>query len=67
MQSRAKDCAMLQVQRLSAQAQAALGSIARKLPRCGPDRMGGHRVRLGAVTAPPAVVAVLLRVVTILV
>jgi hypothetical protein len=29
-----------------------LGSIARKLPRCGPDRMGGHRVRLGAVTAP---------------
>jgi hypothetical protein len=40
-----------------------LGSIARKLPRCGPDRMGGHQVRLGAVTAPPAVVAVLLRVV----
>jgi hypothetical protein len=30
---------------------AARGSIARKLPRCGPDRMGGHQVRLGAVPA----------------
>jgi hypothetical protein len=29
-----------------------LGSPARKLPRCGPDRMGGHQVRLGAVTVP---------------
>jgi hypothetical protein len=28
-----------------------LGSIARKLPRFGPDRMGGHQVRLGAVPA----------------
>ena len=28
-----------------------LGSIARKLPRCGLDRMGSHQVRLGAVTA----------------
>jgi hypothetical protein len=41
---------MLQMQRLTLNA-AALGSIARKLPRCGPDRMGGHQVRLGAVPA----------------
>jgi hypothetical protein len=34
------------------QQRSGLGSIARKLPRCGPDRMGGHRVRLGAVTVP---------------
>jgi hypothetical protein len=42
-----------------------LGSPACKLPRCGPDRMGGHQVRLGAVTVPPAVVAVLLRIISI--
>jgi hypothetical protein len=41
---------MLQMQRLRAQG-GGLGSIARKLPRCGPDRMGSHQVRLGAVTA----------------
>jgi hypothetical protein len=28
-----------------------LGPIARKLPRFGPDRMGSHQVRLGAVPA----------------
>jgi hypothetical protein len=49
------------------QQRSGLGSIARKLPRCGPDRMGGHQVRLGAVTARPFVLTVLLRVVTILV
>jgi hypothetical protein len=45
----AKDSDVLQMQRLRAQG-GGLGSIARKLPRCGPDRMGGHQVRLGAVT-----------------
>jgi hypothetical protein len=64
----ALNCLVLQVQRLTLDTQrSGPGSIARKLPRCGPDRMGSHQVRLGAVTAPPAVVAVLLRVVTILV
>jgi hypothetical protein len=29
-----------------------LGSPACKLPRCGPDRMGSHQVRLGALTGP---------------
>jgi hypothetical protein len=46
-----KAAAMLQMQRLRAQ-RSGLGSIARKLPRFGPDRMGGHQVRLGAVTVP---------------
>jgi hypothetical protein len=53
---------MLQMQRLKGP-----GSIARKLPRCGPDRMGSHQVRLGAVTVPACRGCRIVKSVTILV